>query len=87
MYFTLKQRGKDHFHVVSTWNKRDVFVGKVASKTTNYLSSKKNSMGKEETDIRTSISMLDKQTFSLKVCSGHHYTKSVQSLRRKQKTL
>ena len=24
---TLKRRGKDHFHVVSTWNPRGVFVG------------------------------------------------------------
>ena len=30
VYFTLKRRGKDHFHhfhVVSTWNTRGVFVG------------------------------------------------------------
>ena len=27
MYSTLKRRGSDSFHVVSTWNKRGVFVG------------------------------------------------------------
>ena len=29
VYSTLKQRGNDGFHVVSTWNTRGVFVGKI----------------------------------------------------------
>ena len=28
VYFTLKWRGNGRFHVVSTWNTCDVFVGK-----------------------------------------------------------
>ena len=28
VYSTLKRRGNDRFHVVSTWNTRGVFVGK-----------------------------------------------------------
>ena len=27
VYSTLKRRGNEHFHVVSTWNTRGVFVG------------------------------------------------------------
>ena len=28
MYSTLKRRGNHRFHVASTWNTRDVFVGR-----------------------------------------------------------
>ena len=28
VYSTLKRRGNGRFHVVSTWNPRDVFIGK-----------------------------------------------------------
>ena len=30
VYSTLKRRGNERFHVVSTWNKRGVFVGTLA---------------------------------------------------------
>ena len=33
VYSTLKQRGKECFHVALTWNTRGVFVGKVLEKT------------------------------------------------------
>ena len=31
LYFTLKRRGDGHFHVVSTWNTRGVFVNQRVS--------------------------------------------------------
>ena len=35
MYSTLKQRGNERFHVVSMWNTRGVFVGRVSSRARN----------------------------------------------------
>ena len=32
VYSTLKRRGNDWFHVVSTWNTGSVFVGKLVNK-------------------------------------------------------
>ena len=39
MYFTLKQRENSRFHVASTWNTRDVLVGKPAINKISFYTS------------------------------------------------
>ena len=42
VYSTLKRRGNGGFHVVSTWNTRGFFVGKLTSLIKKYFSPWKN---------------------------------------------
>ena len=41
VYSTLKQRGNDRFRVVSTWNTRGAFVGKVSRKLKTLVTGRK----------------------------------------------